>query len=151
MLVFRVENQHCARWGVPLSDMEVADPRVVFQDLTRTSPGPWRPFLDHFSPATVEMALSQALLFGEPEDDVNDNRELDEETLRVVETRYERLPLPDHPLWADPDGHPVRYFTGPGVLLRDDTRQWLWVRARSNTRLNALRAALPGGWITRPW
>lgn len=150
VLVFRVENQHCALWGVPVPHLGEADPPVVFQNVSHTRPTGWRPFLDRFSSATVEMVLSEALLYGGgTEGDVNDNRELDEKTLRAVEDRFDRIPFPDHPLWADPDGHPVRWFAGDGLLLRDDARQWLWVRARSAARLNALRTALPGDWITR--
>lgn len=150
VLVFRVENQHCALWGVPVPHLGEADPPVVFQNVAHTRPTGWRPFLDRFSSATVEMVLSEALLYGGgTEGDVNDNRELDEKTLRAVEDRFDRIPFPDHPPWANPDGHPVRWFADDGLLLRDDARQWLWVRARSAARLNALRTALPGDWITR--
>ncbi|MFE7333122.1 hypothetical protein ACFU8W_51835 [Streptomyces sp. NPDC057565] len=150
VLVFRVENQHCAIWGVRVSQLAQPDPPVVFRELTRDGRTPWQPFLERLSLAAVEMVLSEALLSAEPDDDVSDNRELDEKTLEGVEERFERLPFPDYPLWADPDGPPVRWFTGSGLILRDDSRQWLWVRSRTTAQLDTFRAAFPGDWIMQP-
>ncbi len=57
-MVFRVENQHCASWGVAVSDLASADPPVCIQDRA----GGWEPFLDRVSVACVEMVLSEVLL-----------------------------------------------------------------------------------------
>lgn len=150
VLVFRVENQHCAIWGIRASQLAQPDPPVVFRELSRDGHTPWRPFLERLSLAMVEMVLSEALLSAEADDDVSDNRELDEETLQGIEEHFERVPFPDYPLWADADGPPVRWFAGTDVILRDDARQWLWVRSRSTARLDTFRATFPGEWITQP-
>jgi hypothetical protein len=49
-VVFRVENQHCAAWGVALADLDRADPPVYVQD---RDGGGWKPFLDRVSVACV--------------------------------------------------------------------------------------------------
>jgi hypothetical protein len=59
-LVFRVENQHCAEWGVATEDdWNQADPPVYVRQ-----PGDrrWEPFLDRVSTARAEMALSEVLI-----------------------------------------------------------------------------------------
>ncbi|WP_405681998.1 hypothetical protein [Streptomyces sp. NBC_00057] len=150
VLVFRVENQHCASWGIRVTQLAQPDPPVVFRELTRDACMPWKPFLECLSLTTVEMVLSEAVLFAEANDDVSDNRELDEETLQGIEECFERLPFPDYPLWADPDGPPVRWFADSDLILRDDARQWLWVRSRDTAQLDTFRAAFPGGWIMQP-
>ncbi|WP_119726410.1 hypothetical protein [Thermomonospora amylolytica] len=61
--------------------------------------------------------------------------------------RYERLPMPDYPMWAVPEGSPIRWFTGPDVIIRDDAREWVWVRARTAEALQAVREALLGDWL----
>ena len=64
-----------------------------------------------------------------------------------LDALYERLPLPDYPDWWQPDvPRAVRWFGGPGVLLREDSRTWLWVLARDAASLARIRDALPGGW-----
>ena len=145
ILVFRVENQHVAEWGVALAAVAELDPPVLFRTDT---PGPagrsWRPFLDRLSLACVEMILSEWMLSA---DTFTDNRELDSESLDALETNFPRLPLPDYPLWADPAGSPTRWFSIPGALLRDDAGQWLWVRATSAATIAAVRDFLPGEWL----
>ena len=42
-MVFRVENQHCAAWGVAVADLHRTDPPVYVQD---RDGGSWKPFLD---------------------------------------------------------------------------------------------------------
>jgi hypothetical protein len=77
-----------------------------------------------------------------------DNRELDETDTRRLEENYERLPLPDYPAWWQPEvQHGIRWFDGPDVLLREDSRTWLWALARSAASLARVRDALPGEWL----
>jgi hypothetical protein len=65
-----------------------------------------------------------------------------------LEELYERLPFPDYPGWWQPEVQSgIRWFGGPDVLLREDSRTWLWVLARSTTSLARVRDALPGDWI----
>jgi len=59
VLVYRVENQSVAVWGVPLAATAQADPPVVmarnFEDIG------WEPYLERFSLACVEIVLSESL------------------------------------------------------------------------------------------
>lgn len=143
VLVYRIEAEGCASWGVRVSDLGRADPPVVFCD-GYGGGRPWRPFLGSFSLAAVEMMLSEAL-FG-PAGYLG-NRELDEADIARLEELYERLPFPDYPAWWQPEvPQAVRWFGGPGVLLREDSRTWLWVLARNTASLARVRDALPGGW-----
>jgi hypothetical protein len=145
VLIYRVENQSVALWGVPLAAMAQTDPPVVmarnFEDVG------WEPFLERFSVACVEMVLSESL-FSAPVE-LSDNRELDPAEVALVGLRYARLALPDYPMWALPGGS-VRWFVGPEVLLCDLGGTWLWVRARTTGALDAVWAALPGQWQMRP-
>lgn len=148
-LVFRVENQGCAQWGIPVHGLHLPDPPVLLRlDGLASRPEPWRPFLERFSLACVEMVLSESVLG--PDSDGLDNRECDEAAVRILETRYARLPMPDYPMWAVPEGPPIRWYGGPDVLIRDDARTWLWVRARTPEALQAVRDALPGDWLMAP-
>ncbi|MFD8934752.1 hypothetical protein ACFV0R_05760 [Streptomyces sp. NPDC059578] len=148
VLIVRVENQYTVEWGVPVSrEAEAsggpadADPPVWFR---ATDEQEWRPFLDRFSLACVEMVLSDRLL---APDGPTDNRHLDAPTTTALAERFTPLPLVPYPVWAVPDGPPVRWFTGDGVLLRADGTDWLWARARDAAALDAVRSALPGEWL----
>jgi hypothetical protein len=67
-----------------------------------------------------------------------DNMELEEESLRVLEAHFERLPIPDCPMWTDPSAGVVwRWYAGPSVVLREDANTWVWVLAQ--TRADAPR------------
>ncbi|GIH16748.1 hypothetical protein [Rugosimonospora africana] len=145
VLVFRVENQHVAQWGIPLSAVTEPDPPVVFRlDSVGQAQRAWQPFLDRVSLACVEMVLSEWMFSGEM---FVDNRELDDETIALLEKRFRRLPMPDYPFWAGPGGGPMRWFEGFGALLREDPGTWLWVRAASAEGIAAVRRALPGEWL----
>lgn len=146
VLVFRTENQNVTSWGVRLDTLHMEDPPVLFRvDDPGTGERGWRRFLDRLSLGCVEMVLSEWMLGGEI--DLGDNRELDDSTVIALERGFGRLGLPDYPLWAAPDGPPVRWFGDTDVLLRDDGRQWLWVRAKTREALDRVRRALPGDWI----
>ena len=114
----------------------------------RDSPRPaeraWQPFLDRVSLAGVAMVLSEWVLAVA---DFTGNRELDDETIELLETRFRRLPLPDYPLWVVPDGPPVRWYEGHGAILRADSGTWVWVRSGSSDGITAVRRALPGEWL----
>jgi hypothetical protein len=150
VLVYRIEAAGCASWGVRIADLGLADPpTVVYGDYE--SGGSWRPFLDSFSLAAVEMVLSEAVMPGHAE--WYDCRKLDEADIVRLEQLYERLPFPEYPGWWRPEVESViRWFGGPDVLLREDGRAWLWVLARSPASLARVRDALPGQWpeVTAP-
>jgi hypothetical protein len=60
IMVFRVENQHCAEWGVATGDdWNQADPPVYVRQRDDRR---WEPFLDRVPAACVEMVLSEVLL-----------------------------------------------------------------------------------------
>jgi hypothetical protein len=91
------------------------------------------------------MVLDEAVLAGEGR---HDNRALDEADIIRLEEQYERLPFPDYPAWWQPAVRKaIRWFGGPGALLREDSRTWLWVLAQNAASLARVRDALPGEWL----
>lgn len=145
VLVFRVENQNVAQWGVPLSAVTEPDPPVVFRvESASKAERDWQPFLDRVSLACVEMVLSEWMFSGEV---FADSRELDDEAVALLEKGFRRLPMPDYPFWAGPDGRPMRWFDGLGAVLREDGGAWLWVGAATAGGIAGVRRALPGEWL----
>jgi hypothetical protein len=143
VMQWRVENQGCGWWGIPLDVLTDEDPPVLVRAADELR---WHPYLDRLSLAIVEMLLSEALFTGY-EGSFGDNRELDEDSLRALESQFVRLPFPDCPMWTDPfSGVVWRWFAGPGVVLREDAGTWVWVLARSELALNAVHALMPGDW-----
>lgn len=144
VLIHRIEAQGCASWGIPVSDLGSADPPVVCGGYRDGSP--WRRFLGSFSLAAVEMVLYEAVFAGV--EGCHDNRELDDADGVRLEDLYERLPFPDYPCWWQPEVQPgIRWFAGPDILLREDSRTWLWVLTRDSASLVRVRDALPGEWL----
>jgi hypothetical protein len=143
-LVYRIENQACVSWGVRVAHLELDDPPVVFCEGYGDG-NPWRPFLDSFSLAAVEMVLAESLL---GRAGLHANLSVDDNAqIARLEAACERLPFPDYPAWWQPEvPQAVRWFTRPGVLIREDSRTWLWVLARDSASLDRLREALPGDW-----
>jgi hypothetical protein len=118
VLVFQVENQNVAQWGIPLLAVSESDPPIVFRlDSFRPNERAWQPFLERVSLACVEMALSEWMLAGEM---FADNRELDNEAIALLEKQFRRLPMLDYPLWAEPGGRPIRWFGGLGAVIEAD-------------------------------
>lgn len=135
VLVFRVENQGCTQWGIPLSAVGEPDPPVVFSDAG------WHPFLDRFSLACVEMVLSEWSVGA----DYGINCEPERETITLMEQRLRRLALPDYPPWWWRTGGPVRWFEKSGAILLEHPG-WLWVGAASPDGIAAVRQTLPADW-----
>lgn len=98
------------------------------------------------------LAPHEWLLWVGEEDDFADNRELDAEAIDVLNSVFVRLPLPDYPMWTEPEpgGPTVRWFAGYGTVLRDDGDTWAWVRAESARALQTVRELLPGDWLMQP-
>jgi hypothetical protein len=141
VLVYRIEAQGCASWGVRVADLGLADPPVVIW-----AGSLWRPFLGSFSLAAVEIVLGEAV-FADVEGR-HDNRQLDDVDIIRLEEQYQRLPFPDYPAWWQPEvPQAVRWFGGPGILLREDSRTWLWALAQNAASLARVRHALPGEWL----
>ncbi|MFI8896311.1 SMI1/KNR4 family protein [Streptomyces paradoxus] len=142
VLVFRSENQGCAFWGVRLRDLDQDDPPVFVQ-----ARHGWVQFLDRVSLACVELVLSEAL-FGAGGRLYN-ACELPADLLGAVPERFQRVALPDYPMWTGPEDFPVRWFSAPGQLLRQDglgVHSWLHVRGRTRADLEAICATVPGQW-----
>jgi hypothetical protein len=173
VLVYRTENQGACLWGVRLVDFdgrfplngqlpldlglvqqdaavaaEPEDPPVVVD----TGTG-WRPFLDRFSVACVEMLLRESLfavrdLYDFMEYDCLDYglRDLPEDAIATLEQRYTRLALPAYSI---PYGQgDVRWFSGLDVIICLEGRRTLRVGAHTRTALNSVRRSLPGPWWT---
>lgn len=123
-------------WGVALND-PADDPQVLID----TGDG-WQPYLDRFSLACVDLALTMV---------INDHphanaSELPADLLPSVAEKFARIPLPDLPMWVDLEESPVRWFSGPGQLLRThggDDGAWLWIAGRTAEDVAAVQAALP--------
>ncbi|MEU2619461.1 SMI1/KNR4 family protein [Streptomyces sp. NPDC007157] len=142
VLVFRRENQDCAYWGIPLVEIEQDDPLVVVE-----SQQGWIPFFDRMSLAWVELVLSESL-FGA--DSHYDACELPDALVLSLHTRYARVDLPDHPMWASEDDSPVRWYAAPGRLVRRDGVQdqsWIHARGRTVADLETIREELSGPWV----
>lgn len=141
VLIFRRENQACARWGVRLDQ---PDPAVVWQGRSTGEWTDWAPYFDRFSLACLEMVLSESLFTGSG---LDDNRALDAAALTALEETFTRLAIPEYPMWTQwPAGLPIRWFAGPDVILREDAETWVWVRARTPAALIAMRQAMRGDW-----
>ena len=142
VLVFRSENQGCAFWGVRLNDLDQDDPPVFVQ-----ARHGWVPFLDRVSLACVELVLNEALFGGGGR--LYNACELPADLLEAVPERFQRVALPDYPMWTGPEDFPVRWFSAPGQLLRLDgldAHSWLHVRGRTRADLEAICETVPGRW-----
>lgn len=63
-LVYHVENQAVAHWGILLSDLAVQDPpTVVRRDLADRSAERWEPWTARLSVALVELVMSETVLY----------------------------------------------------------------------------------------
>ncbi|MFE2326042.1 SMI1/KNR4 family protein [Streptomyces sp. NPDC059385] len=141
VLCFRSENQGCAFWGVRLCDLRETDPPVVVQ-----SQDGWRPFMDRVSLACVELVLAEALF---SQGQLYNACELPPDAADTLPRLYERVALPDYPMWTGDDDSPVRWYSAPGLLLRQDgltAYSWLHVRGRSLAHLTAVCSSVPGLW-----
>ena len=124
------------RWGMPLGGLDRADPPTAID----TGHG-WEPYLDRLSLTCADLVLTAALERGPLENAA----ELPPERAGAVAAAFDRIPLPALPMWIDVEDSPVRWYSGPGQLLRThgDDWMWLWVSARDRTALDAIYAALP--------
>ncbi|MFG2215586.1 SMI1/KNR4 family protein [Streptomyces sp. NPDC048685] len=126
VLVFRVENQSCAYWGIRITDLDQDDPPVVVRaDLVRPTADDWAAWLGRVSVAFVEIALSEALCADE---DLMgwvtpDDTGLPED----IAATFRRLPLPEYPISQQPGS---RWYAHDEIILRDD-RGTAMFRART--------------------
>lgn len=137
VLVFHCADQMITEtmWGVPLDAAGRPDPPVVIN-----TGSAWQPYLDRVSLACVDVALTAVI------------QEHDERLCNAAEVAgpamaaFDRVPLPDLPMWIEVEESPVRWWSGPGQLLRThgDGGVWLWVAAQTEDDLDGVYAAIPG-------
>ncbi|GAA1222450.1 hypothetical protein GCM10009665_10850 [Kitasatospora nipponensis] len=134
-LVYRVENQGAASWGVLLADLNDEDPATVMRpDLADKSQERWDTWESSLTVACVEMVMSEAVLFA---GGFTDFLELDAEEAGVV-GQFRELPAV---------GRDVRWFADADVLIRELDGFCLNVRARTEEALDQLRESVPGDWL----
>lgn len=126
VLVFRVENQSCAYWGIRVTDLDQDDPPVVVRaDLVRPTADDWAAWLGRVSVAFVEIVLSEALCADE---DLMGWVTPDETGLpEDIAATFRRLPLPEYPISQQPGS---RWYAHDEIILRDD-RGTAMFRART--------------------
>jgi hypothetical protein len=139
VLVYRVENQNCAQWGVRVADLAKADPPVVWKDPADSE---WSPYLDRLSVDLLEMALSEVML-------LRGSNLLQAELVSGVPSelnRLHRLAIPEHVFWASPDGPPVEWYGLHDCLVRNDGGEWLWAFGRSSADVREIARLVPVEW-----
>ncbi|MFF8913748.1 SMI1/KNR4 family protein [Streptomyces sp. NPDC015032] len=131
VLVFRVENQSCAYWGIRVSDLDQDDPPVVARaDLIRPTTEDWTAWLGRVSVAFVEIVLSEALCADE---DLMGWVTPDDAGLpENIAGTFQRLPFPEYPISQQPGS---RWYAHDEIILRDD-RQTALFRARTEAALD---------------
>jgi hypothetical protein len=143
-LVFRHENQMCAAWGVLLSDLTQADPPVYeLLDLADKHGEQWAPWMERVSWMFVEIVMAESL-HTPPElsDFISD---FDPESQGILQANCTELPFSAYPA----DGfEATRWYLGDDVIVRDEGG-FLPVRARTAGALDAVRALLPGPWLSQ--
>ncbi|MFJ6436989.1 SMI1/KNR4 family protein [Streptomyces sp. NPDC091416] len=134
-LVYRVENQGAATWGVLLEDLDHDDPGTVMRsDLADKSQERWEAWESSLTVACIDMVMSEAVLFGAG---FTDFLEGDAEEAGLV-GRFRELPTV---------GRDVRWFADADVLIRELDGFCLNVRARTGKALDQLRNSVPGDWL----
>ncbi|MEL5960888.1 SMI1/KNR4 family protein [Streptomyces sp. CLV115] len=117
VLVFRVENQSCAYWGIRVTDLDQDDPPVVVRaDLVRPTADDWAAWLGRVSVAFVEIVLSEALFADE---DLMGWVTSDGDTglPEDITGTFRLLPLPEYPISQQPGS---RWYAHDEIILRDD-------------------------------
>jgi hypothetical protein len=137
VLVFRAAHQAVAYFGVSLADKTTPDPPILFYttDTDKTQES-WRPFMDRFSLACVDMLLWEMVEAG-PHSDARDETDDDHATLAGDLTS---VPFPRYP-----DEFGSQWYVSTDMILRHDPG-WVAVAARTPEALDAFRRAHPGNW-----
>ncbi|MFB6817437.1 SMI1/KNR4 family protein [Streptomyces sp. NPDC056347] len=125
VLVFRVENQSCAYWGIRVTDLGQDDPPVVCRlDVPGPTADDWTDWLDRLSVAFVELVLSEALCADDDLMGWTDPADIPPE--------FGRLPLPEYPISQRPGS---RWYAHDEIIIRDDHGTAL-LRARTEAALD---------------
>jgi hypothetical protein len=140
VLVYRVENQHCAKWGVRVDEIGYLDPPVIWKDLQAGAE--WCSYQQRLSVDLLEMVFNEAML--SPEANV-----LQTELASGAPPELDSLPrlaIPEHVFWPLPEGPPVRWYGMRDCLIRNDGDVWLWAFGRTADDVNRATRAIPGEW-----
>lgn len=147
-VVFRLENQGCASWGVLLADLDQPDPPVYVRvDLADKRAEKWEPWTGRVSHAFIEIVLSESLHARDDLGDFLDGAE--PEHLAVLARDFVPLALPAYPI-GEPPPRQTRWYAAADVILRSDGDEIFLVRARTEHAMAAVRAQLPGNWLNAP-
>jgi hypothetical protein len=142
LVVYRVENQNCAQWGIRVGDIAQPDPPVLWKDLQNDED--WRPYQERLSVELLETTFNEAMLL--PGADL-----LQTELASGVPAELERLPrlaIPTHVFWAMPDGPPVTWYGVRDCLIRNDGDTWLWAFGRTSEDAQRATEMIPGEWMS---
>jgi len=135
-LVYHVENQGAANWGIMLSDLGHDDPPTVCRpDLADKASESWDPWTDRLSTALVELVMTETVKH--EDDGLSDACEPPDGALDA----FQALPS------VLPERFGSRWYLGDQVILHCLEDWWLTVRARTPEPLESVREAVHGDWI----
>ncbi|MFF0392665.1 SMI1/KNR4 family protein [Kitasatospora sp. NPDC004615] len=130
-LVYRVENQSCAYWGIPLAALDQDDPpTVAWPDVAPSVQVELTPWTAGFSAECLGILLAEPLF---DDSAFVDGAEVDPNDL----TGWTELPRVHAP------GVDTRFFARPDALLMIQDGAWLAVRAVDEEALDAICDELP--------
>lgn len=141
VLVYRVENQNCAKWGFRVGGVGNPDPPVVWKDLQTNAE--WRPYQQRLSVDLLEMTFNEVML-------LPGAHLLQTELPSGVPSELDGLPrlaIPSHVFWAIPEGPPVQWYGMQNCLVRKDGDAWLWAFGRTADDVERAAETIPGEWI----
>ncbi|WP_404868627.1 SMI1/KNR4 family protein [Kitasatospora griseola] len=136
-LVYRVENQSCAYWGIPLAALDRADPpTVAWPDVAPSVQLEITPWTASFSTECLAVVLTEPLF---DEDAYVDSGQLDLAGL----VDWVELPR------LCEAGIDSRFFARPDALLVMQGDSWVAIRATNEEALEALCERLEASWLER--
>jgi hypothetical protein len=142
VLTYRRENQNCAIWGVPVSEIGRPDPPVLWNNMTTRATSIWAPYQQRLSVDLLEMALGEAMLL--PGANTIHMDVGSQPPVQLAELTP--LAIPRHVFWASVEGGTIAWYGLRDCLIRDDGGTWLWAYGRNAEVLDAVRDRIPGDW-----
>lgn len=158
VLIFRVENQGAAEWGIPVDRLRDEDPATVYRlSAADRESSRWVPWIPRSSLAFVELILWESLFAGSPS--LRWQLPFRSENKRSLESGFRRLDFPDFPDTSIIVSYKftVRWYAGEGAILcllevpgseNDEYDPWtmaddgcgdLFIRARTHEAMHAAR------------
>ncbi|MEU2250602.1 SMI1/KNR4 family protein [Streptomyces sp. NPDC019224] len=144
-LVYRVENQGAASWGVLLADLEDDDPGTVMRpDLADKSQERWEAWESSLMVACIDMIMSETVLY---EMIMSETVLYEAGFTDFLEGGADEVGLVGQFRELPGLGREVRWFAGADVLIRELDGFCLNVRARTEEALDQLRDSVSGDWL----